>query len=143
MRRTVRQLLGSKGHEVWSIGPDDSVYDAIAAMAHHECGALVVLEDDALVGIISERDYARKVILAGRASRSTTVREVMTTVVHTVSPTHSLEDCMQVMTSRRVRHLPVMVERRVVGMLSVGDVIKAMLHERESTIRELEQYIRS
>lgn len=143
MQRTVRNLLDTKGRQVWSIAPDASVYDAIAAMAEHHCGALVVLSQDALVGIVSERDYARKVILKGKASKETPIAEIMTTKVHIVEPEQTMESCMQMMTKLKVRHLPVVLEHRVIGVLSIGDVVKALLQERESTIRELEQFIRS
>jgi len=141
MRRTVRSLLETKGHKIWSIQPEMSVYHAIATMAEHRCGSLVVLQDGKLVGIVTERDYARKVILEGRSSRDTPVSAIMTTVVHVVEPRETMEGCMELMTMCKVRHLPVMVEQRVVGVLSIGDVISALLYDRDSTIRDLEHYI--
>ncbi len=137
----VSQLLQAKGQDIWSIAPDASVYDAIQLMADKQVGALLVLDAQKLVGIISERDYARKVILQGKSSHTTRVSEIMTTTVFYVRPEQSLEDCMAVMTSKRVRHLPVMSEGRLLGVVSIGDLVKALLAEREIRIEQLEQYI--
>ncbi|HEX7022335.1 MAG TPA: CBS domain-containing protein, partial [Trueperaceae bacterium] len=138
---TVGQILNRKGHEVLSISPTASVYEAIRKMAQHQVGALVVLERGTLSGIISERDYARKVILQGRRSRETAVREVMTREVVTVRPEQSTFYCMEVMTEGRVRHLPVLDEGRLVGIISIGDVVKSIISQQEFMIEELERYI--
>ena len=138
---SVRQVLEAKGHEIWSIGPDASVYDAIAMMADKEIGALVVMEGDSLVGVLSERDYARKVVLQGRSSKKTRIREIMTSRVAYARPEQSVEECMAMMTEKRVRHLPVMDANRLLGLISIGDLVKAIIEEQEHTIRALEQYI--
>jgi CBS domain-containing protein len=139
---TVRQLLDRKGRDVWSIAPDSSVYDAIALMAAKGIGALLVMEGDELVGIMSERDYARKVILKGRSSKATPVGHIMTAKVLYVTPERTLEECMALMTEKRIRHLPVMENRRLVGICSVGDVIKAMISHQKFIIDQLENYIK-
>ncbi len=138
---TVRQLLGKKGHEVVSISPDATVYEAIEKMAENEVGALLVLNGGKLVGIISERDYARKVILKGRQSRKTAVREVMTENVITVRPEQNVHDCMELMTEKRIRHLPVLAEDKLIGIISIGDVVKSIISNQEFMIEQLEQYI--
>jgi CBS domain-containing protein len=138
---TVRQILATKGTEVWSVTPDTSVYDAMALMAEKEVGALLVMEDGNLAGLVSERDYARKVVLEGKASRSTPVAEIMTTVVLHVSPGHSVEECMALMTDKRVRHLPVLEDDAVIGMVSIGDLVKAIIAEQRFVIEQLESYI--
>jgi CBS domain-containing protein len=138
---SVKQLLQGKGHDVWSIGPEVSVYDAIAEMAKKEVGALAVLEGESLVGVISERDYARKVVLQGRSSRDTMVRDIMTTRVAYARPDQSVEDCMGMMTEKRVRHLPVMDGDKLLGMISIGDLVKAIIEEQQHVIEQLEQYI--
>lgn len=137
----VQQLLDAKGLDIWSVSPDTSVYDAIALMADRGIGALLVLEGDRLVGIVSERDYARKVILQGRSSRDTPVAEIMTDRVVYVRPEQSTDACMALMTSRRIRHLPVLRDDRVVGVISIGDVVKAVISEQGHTIERLEAYI--
>jgi CBS domain-containing protein len=139
--QTVRQLLNKKGAHVVSVSPETSVYDAIKTMAEHEIGALVVLEKGRLAGIVSERDYARKVILKGKSSRETPVAEIMTREVTTVRPETSVEKCMQLMTDKRVRHLPVMDGDKLVGIISIGDVVKAIISQQEFMIEQLEGYI--
>lgn len=139
--KTVRQLLQQKSHEVHTIGPDAPVLDALKAMAEREIGALVVLENGRLAGILSERDYARKVILLGKSSQDTAVREIMTSHVYTVRPDQTVGDCMGLMTDHRVRHLPVVDGERLVGVLSIGDLVKEVISEQAETIRELETYI--
>jgi CBS domain-containing protein len=139
---TVRQLLERKGTEIWSISPDASVFDAIQLMAEKSIGALLVIDKGELVGIISERDYARKVILKGRSSKKTPVKDIMTEKVLYVPPSRSLEECMALMTERRIRHLPVIDDGRLAGVFSVGDVIKAMISEQEFIIDQLESYIK-
>ncbi|MFN3311079.1 MAG: CBS domain-containing protein [Thermomonas sp.] len=141
--RTVRQLLDAKPAEIVSIGPDAPVIEALRRMAEREIGALLVMEGPALVGIVSERDYARKVVLQGRASKDTPVREIMTAQVRTVAPTDSVEHCMQLVTDRRIRHLPVLDGGRVVGVLSIGDLVKAVIEEQQQTLDQLQRYIAS
>lgn len=138
---SVKQLLQGKGHEIWSIDPDASVYDAIAMMADKEVGALVVLEDNSLVGVLSERDYARKVVLQGRSSKDTKIRDIMTSRVAYARPEQSVEDCMAMMTDMRIRHLPVMDGDELIGIISIGDLVKAIIEEQQHVIAQLEQYI--
>ena len=136
-------LLALKGTEVWSIGPANSVYQAIEMMALKSIGALTVLSDEGkLIGIISERDYARKVILEGKSSKDTTVSEIMTKNVICVDPTLKVDECMAVMTEKRVRHLPVLHQGELVGMISVGDLVKSMIDEQSTVIDHLERYIK-
>jgi CBS domain-containing protein len=139
--KTVRQLLQAKGREVHSISPDARVFDALKLMAEKDVGALVVLEEGRLVGMISERDYARKVILHGKSSHDIPVRQIMTPKVVTIQPAQTVEECMALMTEKRVRHLPVMEGERLVGLLSIGDLVKEVIAEQEQTIKELESYI--
>lgn len=141
--RTVRQLLDAKPAEIVSIGPDAPVIEALRRMAEREIGALLVMEGPALVGIVSERDYARKVVLQGRASKDTPVRDIMTAQVRTVAPTDTVEHCMQLVTDRRIRHLPVLDGGRVVGVLSIGDLVKAVIEEQQQTLDQLQRYIAS
>lgn len=138
---SVKQLLQGKGHDVWSIGPEASVYDAIAKMAQEEVGALVVLEGESLVGLMSERDYARKVVLQGRSSRDTKIKDIMTTRVAYARPDQSVEDCMAMMTEKRIRHLPVMDGDKLLGVISIGDLVKFIIEEQKHVIEQLEQYI--
>ena len=138
---SVKQLLQGKGHDVWSIGPELSVYDAIAKMAQEEVGALVVLEGELLVGVVSERDYARKVVLQGRSSRDTKTKDIMTTRVAYARPNQSVEDCMAMMTEKRIRHLPVMDGDKLLGVISIGDLVKYIIEEQKHVIEQLEQYI--
>ena len=140
---TVRELLAKKGSEVWSVSPDATVYDALQLMAARNVGAVLVLDDGELVGILSERDYARQVILKGKASRDTPVRDIMTTSVVSVSPDRTIDDCMALMTERRIRHLPVLKSDVLLGVLSIGDVVKAVISEKEFHIEQLESYIAS
>ena len=140
---TVRQLLDRKGRAIFSVDPDAPVLEAIRAMADHQVGALLVMQGEALSGIVSERDYARKVILRGRSSADTPVRDIMTSEVITVQPDTTVDKCMQLMTDRRVRHLPVIDGSRVVGMVSIGDLVKAVIAEQRQHIEQLESYIHS
>ncbi|MFN8008620.1 MAG: CBS domain-containing protein [Terriglobia bacterium] len=138
---TVNQLLRNKGSAVWSVTPDTSVLEALQVMAEKNVGALVVLENNQLIGIFSERDYARKVILHGKSSRETAVREIMTEKVDVVGPSHSVRECMARMTDKHIRHLPVVELGRVVGLVSIGDVVKAIISDQEFMIEQLESYI--
>lgn len=135
------QLLKDKGAAVFAVEPGASVMDAIRSMADNHVGALLVMEGPRLVGIVSERDYARKVILKGRSSATTAVREIMSAPVHTVAPEHSVDDAMRLMTDRRIRHLPVVQGERVVGVLSIGDLVKSVIDEQRHTIEDLRTYI--
>lgn len=141
--KTVRQLLQAKGGAVHSVSPDTRVFEALKLMAEKEIGALLVTDRGALVGIMSERDYARKVILHGKSSHDIPVREIMTSSVVTVTPGQTVDQCMALMTSKRIRHLPVMETGRLVGLVSIGDLVKEVIAEQEQTIRQLESYIHS
>jgi CBS domain-containing protein len=138
---TVGQILQGKGHEIWSVSPTTLVYQALKVMAEKNVGALLVLEGDDLKGIFSERDYARKVILLGKSSREIPVKEIMSPGVITVRPQQSVDECMALMTDKRFRHLPVVEGGRVIGVISIGDAVKAIISEREFTIKQLENYI--
>lgn len=139
--KTVQQILAVKGTQLWSITPDSTVFAALKLMGEKEVGALTVLENGRLVGIVSERDYARKVILKGRTSRDTFVREIMSTPVICTQPEQTVEQCMQVMTEKRIRHLPVAEEGQLIGMISIGDLVKAVIAEQQFMIEQLESYI--
>lgn len=139
----VDNLLSRKGQLLHSIAPDEPVLEAIRMMAAHGIGAVLVLKDNELVGIVSERDYARKVVLMGRSSHETPVWQIMSSPVVTVNPTDSLDTCMRVMTDRRIRHLPVTDGGQVIGMLSIGDLVKAVIDDQRRTIEQLEAYIHS
>lgn len=141
--KTVRQILGGKSFGVLSISPTATVYSALQLMAQHDIGALVVLDGDRLVGIFSERDYARKVILHGKSSKETAVREIMTGQVLCVRPEQSVDQCMALMTQKRVRHLPVLDHKKVIGVISIGDVVKEVISEQQFVIEQLEHYIHS
>jgi CBS domain-containing protein len=140
---SVQQLLDHKPKGIFSIGPQEPVLAAIKKMAEHHVGALVVMSGDKLVGIVSERDYARKVVLLGRSSEETRVEAIMTAKVVTVTAKQDAHDCMRLMTDMRIRHLPVVAGDRVVGVLSIGDLVRAVIEEQERTIADLESYIRS
>jgi CBS domain-containing protein len=139
----VRQLLDRKGGAIFSVQPEAAVLEAIRAMAAHHVGALLVMQGSKLAGIVSERDYARKVILKGRSSADTPVRDIMSSPVITVSLDDSVQRCMELMTERRVRHLPVLEGDTVVGMVSIGDLVKAVIAEQQQQIEQLESYIHS
>ena len=137
----VRQLLADKGHRVFAIAPDEPVLAAVRLMADHYIGALLVMRGDELVGIVSERDYARKIILQNRASADTPVREIMSSPVVTVRPDDTTDTCMRICTERRVRHLPVVEGGKVVGVLSIGDLVKSVINEQSQQIEHLQRYI--
>jgi len=138
---TIESVLTLKGRQVFSVAPSATVYEAIEKMSEKGVGALLVLEDGRLAGIISERDYARKVILRDRSSKQTEVREIMTSDVLTVTPQHTVEECMRMMTENRTRHLPVVSRDRVVGMISIGDLVNWIITAHEETIGHLQNYI--
>jgi CBS domain-containing protein len=140
--KTVRDILREKGTQVYATSPDASVYDALQLMADKNIGALIVFEGDRMVGLISERDYARKIVLKNKFSRETAVSEIMSRDVVTVSPDRNLEECMEVITARRVRHLPVVEDDRVLGIISIGDIVKGIIEHKEFVIEQLEYYIK-
>jgi CBS domain-containing protein len=139
--RLVREILQSKGHDVWSIRPEDLVFDAVKMLSERSVGALLVMEGEKMVGIITERDYARKVILAGKSSKQTQVKDIMTQRVLWVSPERTIEECMALMTDKKVRHLPVVENTQVVGIVSIGDLVKAIIAEQQVIIDQLQNYI--
>lgn len=138
---SIRQLLEGKGSEVWSTSPDASVYEALQLLAEKNIGALVVLRDGELVGVVSERDYARKVVLHGKTSMKTPVKEIMTEEVIAVGAGSTVEEAMALMTDKRIRHLPVVEGEKIVGVVSIGDLVKAIIADQEFTIDQLEKYI--
>jgi signal-transduction protein with cAMP-binding, CBS, and nucleotidyltransferase domain len=141
LHETVKAMFAQKGQAIWSISPDASVFDAIAGMSEKHVGALVVLSAGRLAGIITERDYARKVILKGRQSRETKVREIMSTPVMYVTPEQTIGECMHLMISRQIRHLPVLEGDRVTGIVSIGDIVNWIVSAQDDTIRHLHNYI--
>ena len=138
----VEQLLKTKGNEIWSIAPQATVYEALQIMSEKDVGALLVLDKGNLVGIFSERDYARKLILKGRFSKDTTVGELMTREVLYIESQSTIEHCMALMTAKRVRHLPVLENERLIGIVTIGDVVKQVISDQEFTIQQLERYIK-
>ena len=140
---TVQQVLGHKTHRLLTISPDATVFDALTLMAEHDVGSLIVLDDERLAGIFSERDYARQIILLGKSSKETRVRDIMTQKVLCVRPEHTVDQCMALMTEKRVRHLPVVEHKKVVGVISIGDVVRVVISEQKNVIEQLEQYIHS
>ncbi len=140
--KTARDLLREKGTQVYATSPDATVYDALQQMAEKNIGALIVFEGDRMVGLISERDYARKIVLKNKFSRETAVSEIMSRDVVTVAPDKNLEECMEVISEHRVRHLPVVEEDRVLGIISIGDVVKGIIDHKEFIIEQLEYYIK-
>jgi len=140
--KTIKRLLEAKGYNIWSITPDASVYEAIKLMSDKNVGALLVLESGKLIGVISERDCTRRVILKERAPKDTKVREVMTSDVIYILPDQTVEDCMALMTAKRVRHLPVLADDQLIGIVSIGDLVKDIISEQEFMIQHLEHYIK-
>ncbi len=138
---TVKQILDGKGRQAWTIGPDAKVFDALKLMAEKGIGALVAVENGRVVGILSERDYARKIALMGRLSQDTPVKDIMTTQVYGIHPGASAEECLALMTDRRIRHLPVLEKDKLAGVISIGDVVKAVISGQNVTIQQLENYI--
>jgi CBS domain-containing protein len=141
MADTVSSILRYKGHHVWSVSPDDSVFQAMSLMADKDIGALVVIGGETLVGIVSERDYARKVVLQGKSSKDTPVRDIMSSPVVFVSPNHTVDDCMRIVTTKRIRHLPVVLSEKVVGVVSIGDLVQKVISTQGETIQYLQEYI--
>ena len=138
---TVQQLLDDKGRQVWSVQTDSTVFDALQLMAQKDVGALLVQAGDTPVGVLSERDYARKIILAGRGSRETLVGDIMSRSLLCVRPQQTVHDCMSITTTKKVRHLPVIVDGRVLGMISIGDLVKSIIAEQEFVIEQMTHYI--
>ena len=141
--RTVRQVLESKNPEVQAVGPDAPVIEALRLMAEHGIGSVLVLEQERLAGIVSERDYARKVVLTGRTSQQTRVRDIMVDTVTTIGPDDTVAHCMQLMTDGRFRHLPVLEDGRIVGIVSIGDLVKAVIEDQQVELDQLQRYIAS
>ncbi|MEO5828566.1 MAG: CBS domain-containing protein [Luteimonas sp.] len=141
--RTVRQLLDTKPPEIHSISPDAPVIDAIRLMAERRIGALLVMEGPRLAGMLSERDYARKIVLQGRSSKDTPVRDIMTAEVVSVGPQHTTDQCMQLVTDSRIRHLPVVEDGQVIGLISIGDLVKAVIEAQQQELDHLQRYIAS
>jgi CBS domain-containing protein len=138
---TIESILNQKKREVWSVSPDATVYDAVAMMAEKNVGALLVVEDGGLVGVISERDYTRKIMLHGKRSRETQVREIMSTELTTVDPKEGVDECLRFMTDKRVRHLPVVKDGEICGVVSIGDLVKHVISVQSATLDQLERYI--
>ncbi len=139
--KSVKEILDSKGYEIFSVRPDDTIFDAVKMMADKGIGSALVMDGEKLVGIVTERDYARKVILEGKSSKESTVKEVMTSQVLCVSPERTVDECMALMTDKRARHLPVVDHKKVVGVVSIGDLVKAVISEQQVLIDQLQHYI--
>ncbi|HEY1583753.1 MAG TPA: CBS domain-containing protein [Chthoniobacterales bacterium] len=138
---TIEKILCQKSDEIWSVSPDATVYDAIALMAEKNVGALLVMEDGRLAGIVSERDYSRKVMLRGKTSRSSIVREIMTTELTTAHPRETVEECLRFMTEKRIRHLPVVADGSLRGVISIGDLVKEVISTQSAALEQLRDYI--
>lgn len=141
MKSTVKEILESKGENVWTITTDETVYDALVKMSKKDVGALVVLKDEELAGIFSERDYARKVVLQGKSSKESKVGDMMSTEISVIHSATSIEECMTLMTQKHIRHLPVMESDKLLGIISIGDVVSRIINDQEMTIKNLEDYI--
>ena len=141
MQRTIRHILEVKGFDVWSVSPETTVFDALRLMSDKDVGALIVLDHDKMVGIVSERDYARKVVLLGKTSRGTKIGDIMSTQVHTIHPDQTVEEAMELMDTRRIRHLPVVQDgdgQQVIGMIAQRDVMRAIIHKQREAMKEME-----
>lgn len=138
---TIRHLLDTKGYEVWSISPNATVFEAIELLAEKDIGAVLVMDGDKLEGILSERDYARRLILKGRMSQETEVKIIMTSDVHTLNPENTLEECMALMSQKHIRHIPILEDEKVIGVISIGDAVNATIANQEFLIEQLEKYI--
>ena len=141
MKTKVRDILRVKGSRVWTVSPDDTVFDALKLLAEKNIGSVLVMDGEELTGILSERDYARKVVLHGKSSHHLPVREIMTGDVETISPDEDIDRCMALMTKKRIRHLPVLEDGRVVGLISIGDVVKAVIEDQAFLLDQMEAYI--
>jgi CBS domain-containing protein len=141
MPDTVGSILQNKGHQIWSVSPGESVLQAISVMADKGIGALLVIADEKLVGIISERDYARKVVLEGKSSKDTRVEDIMSSPVFSVGPNHTVDECMRIVTDKRIRHLPVVQGEKVIGVVSIGDLVRRVISTQGETIQYLHEYI--
>ncbi len=139
--KTVREILQNKGNQVWSVSPDTTVFNALQLMAEKNVGALIVTESEKVVGIMSERDYARKVAILGKFTRETMVREIMSSTIFYVNNSYHINECMALMINKRIRHLPVIENEKLVGLISIGDVVKAIIDEKEFEIEQLVHYI--
>jgi CBS domain-containing protein len=139
--KQAKNILESKGNVIWAVNPESTVLDAIGVMADKRIGALLVMKGDSLAGVFSERDYARKVVLMGKSSRETAVGEIMTSEVVVSTPENTIEECMSLMTTKRIRHLPVVADNKVVGVLSIGDLVNAIIEDQQHHIEQLESYI--
>jgi len=137
----VSAILQHKGRNIWSIEPDQTVFEAIKLMAHKNVGALLVMQDNKLIGVLSERDYTRKVALRGKSSKDTLVKEIISAPVISVTPNHSIDECMRLMTEHRIRHLPILDGEKVVGVVSIGDLVNWIISTQNATIRQMEEYI--
>jgi len=140
--RSVKDILEEKGTQVYAVSPDATVYEALQIMADKNVGALMVIEGDTVAGLVSERDYARKIILKGKFSKDVPVREIMTVDIIRIGPDNDVEYCMELMTDKRVRHLPVFENDRLIGIISIGDIVKAIIEHKEEIIEQLENYIK-
>ncbi|BAI80903.1 signal transduction protein [Deferribacter desulfuricans SSM1] len=141
MQTTVKDILAKKGNQIFTVSADSTVYDALKVMADNNIGSVLVMDGDKMVGIFTERDYARKLILKGKYSKDTPIKEVMTEKVISIKPEATTEACLALMTEKRIRHLPVMQDGKVIGLISIGDVVKQIIEDRESYIRDLERFI--
>ena len=143
MQTTIRHMLQVKGHDLWSVSPDTSVFDALRMMSDKDVGALIIIKGDQMVGIMSERDYARKVVLLGKTSRDTKVSEIMSTNVYTIHPDQTVEEAMEIMNNKHIRHLPVVEGGKILGLISIGDVVKAIIYKQREAIKDLEGKVAS
>lgn len=141
MKSTIKEILESKGENVWTVNAEETVFDALQKMSKKDVGALIVLKNEKLAGIFSERDYARKVVLYGKTSKESTVGDMMSTEISVINPDNSIEECMTLMTKKHIRHLPVMQDDKLKGVISIGDVVSRVISDQEITIKNLEDYI--